>query len=192
MPRRPFVPTEADSEPEYAPSKTQRKKEMLALQDLGAELLALPIVQLEAIEMDERLREALDEARRITAHGARKRQLQYVGKLLRALDTEPLQRALQLTRANRVQDAQAFHDVEQWRERILAGDDGLQSWLSSYPGADSAQLHALVRDARRELHAPGRPGVPAMSKARRALFRQLRDTMSAAAGTGTGTRTFPD
>ncbi|TJY62149.1 DUF615 domain-containing protein [Sinimarinibacterium sp. CAU 1509] len=180
MPRRPFDPTAPDPEDELGPSKTQRKKSMLALQDLGAALLALPVTQLDEIEMDERLREALDEARRITAHGARKRQLQYVGKLLRSADTEPLQQALERTRANRVHDARAFHDVEHWRERILAGDDGLNAWLNTYPDADSTLLRTLVRDARRELDAPTRPGAPAMSKARRALFRQLRDTMSAA------------
>ncbi len=179
MPRRPFDPTAADPEDELGPSKTQRKKDMLALQDLGAALIALPVAQLDEIEIDERLREALDEARRITAHGARKRQLQYVGKLLRTADIEPLQLALERTRTNRIHDARAFHDVEQWRERILAGDDGLQAWLSSYPDADSAQLRTLIRDARHELDAPTRHGAPAMSKARRALFRQLRDAMSA-------------
>jgi len=180
MPRQPFVPNADDTEEEFAPSKTQRKKDMLALQDLGAALLALPPVQLAAIEMDDRLRDAFDEARRISAHGARKRQLQYIGKLLRGIDPEPLQRALEQTRTHRLRDAQAFHDVEQWRERILAGDEGLNAWLTQYPDADTSQFHTLVRDARRELDTPARHGAPAMSKSRRALFRQLRDAMSEA------------
>ena len=89
------------------PSKTQVKQAALELQDLGLAMLELPLDQFEAIEMDDRLREAFAELRRITSFGARKRQMQYVGKLLRAEDVEPFRLALAAHRAGKRRDAEA-------------------------------------------------------------------------------------
>ena len=81
------------------PSKSQRKKEVHALQDLGVELVALSDERLAALELPERLRDAVMEARRITAREARRRQLQYIGKLMRKVDAEPIRAALAALRA---------------------------------------------------------------------------------------------
>ncbi|OGA20916.1 MAG: hypothetical protein A3I02_00715 [Betaproteobacteria bacterium RIFCSPLOWO2_02_FULL_67_26] len=81
------------------PSKTQRKKQVHALQDLGAELVELSAEQLAAIELPESLRDAVEAARRITARGARRRQLQYIGKLMRRVDAGPIRAALAALRA---------------------------------------------------------------------------------------------
>ena len=84
---------------ETVPSKSQRKKEVHALQDLGVELVALSDERLAALELPERLRDAVLEARHITAREARRRQLQYIGKLMRQVDAEPIRAALAALRA---------------------------------------------------------------------------------------------
>ena len=132
------------------PSKTQVKKAMHELQNLGAALMELPDAQLDAIEMSERLRDALQELRRMHAHGARKRQVQYVGKLLRDADLEPFRHALEAQRSGHAREAAAVREIDAWRERLLAGDDGLAAWLQARPECDTPQLRALIAKARRE------------------------------------------
>src|SRR5258707_1060927 len=110
------------------PSKTRIKQSLHDLQDLGAALMELPEAQLDAIEMEERLRDALHELRRMSAHGARKRQTQYVGKLLRDIDLAPFHQALAARRAGKATDARAHKEVERWRERLLTEEDGLSAW----------------------------------------------------------------
>lgn len=160
------------------PSKTQVKQAMLDLQQLGMELLELPIDQFEAIEMDDRLRGAFEELRRITSFGARKRQMQYVGKLLRAEDAEPFRQALAAYRAGKRKDADALHAVERWRERLLSEDAALDDWIAAHPQSDTSQFRALVRNARAEAReaasAAGHGPARAKGKFYRQLFQQLR------------------
>lgn len=179
MPRHTPQDSAAD-ELDERPSKTQLKQAMHALQDLGAELLTLPEAALAAVAMSERLREALAEHRRITSFEAKRRQLQYIGKLLRVEDPEPLRQAVEAQRQRRIMAAQSVKDAEQWRERLLADDAALTAWLSAHPGGDTRALRTLIRDARRELEqaqelAPGQ----AQRKGRRyrELYQLLRDTL---------------
>ena len=132
------------------PSKTRVKQAMHELQQLGAALMELPDTQLDDIEMAERLRDALHELRRMHAHGARKRQIQYVGKLLRDVDVEPFRRALEAQRSGHAREAAAVREIDAWRERLLAGDDGLANWLKARPESDTPQFRALIARARRE------------------------------------------
>lgn len=132
------------------PSKSQVKKDMLALQVLGEALAALPPDNFAALKIDDRLREALRELQRLTAHGARKRQSQYVSKLLRADDVEPLHKAVAAHRLGKRRDAQVLLDIEQWREQIIDGDEGLKRWWTEYPATETKAFKALVRDARNE------------------------------------------
>ncbi|MFA5938885.1 MAG: ribosome biogenesis factor YjgA [Sinimarinibacterium sp.] len=172
--------TDADAE---RPSKTQVKQAMLDLQQLGVDLLDLPLDQFKAIEMDERLREAFAELRSITAFAARKRQMQYVGKLLRGEDCEPFRQALADHRAGKRRDADALHEVERWRDRLLAGDAGLNEWILAYPASDTAQFRALVRNARKEAAdaaaAAGHGAPRAKGKFYRVLFQQIRSALLA-------------
>lgn len=181
MRRRPDTDHDAEAE---RPSKTQLKQAMLDLQQLGLELLELPLDQFEAIEMDDRLREAFDELRRITAFSARKRQMQYVGKLLRAEDAEPFRQALAAHRAGKRKDADALHEVECWRDRILSGDAGLNEWLAAFPASDTSAFRALVRNARKEeadaAAAAGRGAPRPKGKFYRVLFQQIRTALMAA------------
>lgn len=159
-----------------APSKTQVKKALLELQDFGLALLDLPDATLDGLAMPGRLRDALHELRRMHAHGARKRQAQYVGKLLRDADLAPLRRALAAQREGRVLESRVLRQIETWRERLLAGDAALADWATAHPRSDLARLRALVRSARREQavvpDARGGPG--GRGRAYRELFQALR------------------
>lgn len=151
------------------PSKSQQKRDMQALQDLGAELVRLPEQQLGSLDLPEKLRDAIALARRITSHGAQKRQRQYIGKLLRGVDPEPIRALLeQLRGADRLSKAR-FQENERWRDRLIAeGDAALAEFLERRPEADRQHLRRLVREAAQEA-AAGRPPRHA-----RELFRYIQ------------------
>ena len=159
------------------PSKTQQKQDSHDLQDLGTELLKLSAAQLDAIPMAPKIREALREQGRMPTREAKRRHMQYLGKLLREGDDGALlRRALDAIRAG---EARLLADAEQWRERLLADDAALTEWIKAHPRVEVQPLRALVRNARREIatHQDASPeGVAARgkSKAFRDLFQALR------------------
>lgn len=174
----PASPTHWTMDDEYedhetAVSKSQRKRDMTALQDLGADLVSLPASQLETFDLPDNLRAAILEARRLTSHGALRRQMQYIGKLMRTVESEPIAARLAAIRGESLAAKAEFHALERWRDRLLADDDALTDWLAAHPGSDAQQLRQLIRNARREA-AESKP-----PKAARALFRYLRDTGAA-------------
>jgi ribosome-associated protein len=169
---------------ERPPSKSQLKREDEALLALGSALLELPETQLDAIPMSDRLREAFADYRRFPTMEARRRQMQFIGKLLRSEDADPLQHALDAHRRLRDHDTRSLHDAEQWREQILASDDGWQAWVSAYPAGDTRALRGLVTNARREMEqaadvARQRGETPRKGKLYRELFQKLRAVMNA-------------
>jgi ribosome-associated protein len=146
------------------------------LQELGEQLVQLPAAELAAIEMPDALREAVETARRITAHGARVRQRLYIGKLLRRTDVEPIRQALERrSETDRVR-VHREHAIEAWRTRLLSDDAAAWTELGGLiSGVDLAELRSLVRQARAENHG-GRPPAAA-----RKLFRRLRELLASAA-----------
>ena len=166
-----FFPLEWAVDDEAPPSKTQRKKHMLALQDLGAELVALNDEQLAAIELPEALRDAVSEARRIRGFEARRRQLQYIGKLMRSVDAAPIQAGLDAAREKSSRHSALLKRVESWRDRLLAEPGALPELLERYPGADPRRLRVLVRNAQREREASRAP------RSARELFQALRNVL---------------
>lgn len=162
-----------DTSPE-AKSKSQLKREANALQELGEALVKLNASQFNAITLPEHLRAAVVAARAITEHGAHKRQLQYIGKLMRDVDPTPIQQALDAFNNRSQQATTQFHQLERWRDRLLnEGDPALSEFLTEHPGADSQQIRQLLRNAAREAKANKPPA------AARALFRYLREVSSA-------------
>ena len=158
-----------------APSRSELKRQSRELQDLGEELVQLPAAELAAIELPEDLREAVETARRITAHGARVRQRLYIGKLLRHTDVEPIRQALERRADVDRQRVRREHLIEEWRTRLLADESEAWTELGGRVAAtDLAQLRALVRQARAETTS-GRPPAAA-----RKLFRRLRDLLATA------------
>jgi ribosome-associated protein len=139
------------------PSKTQRKKEMHALQSLGEDLVQLRRDQLQRIDLPDALREAIEFAHRVTSHEARRRHMQYVGKLMRQADADAIREALaQVTGESRASVA-LMHHAERWRERLLADDGALTEFVADHPSADVQWLRATLRAARREIESQRPP-----------------------------------
>jgi ribosome-associated protein len=150
-------------------SKTQKKKEALALQDLGERLVELKDEQLRNIKLPEDLYEAVVLAKSITKHVPRLRQMQYIGTLMRRHDSQPIQDAI--TRIDEGRDAgSALHkQVEEWRDQLIAGEDQLiLELVAKFPLLDQTQLTELVRKAREE-----RVRKSPSPTAARAVFRYL-------------------
>jgi len=152
-------------------SKTRKKRRMEELQALGASLVALAPARLEALALPEPLAVAVREARRITSHGARRRQMQYIGRLMRELDPEPVRAALAEAAGNSAAARARQRRVEAWRERLIADDAALTEFAGAHAGADLQALRALIRSARSEI-AQQRP-----PRAQRGLFRLLREQL---------------
>lgn len=158
---------------EALPSKSQRKREMHALQDLGAEMVELASNQLDQLPLPVALRDAIEACQRIRAHEARRRQIQFIGKLLRDVDPEPLQQALLQLRQHAKLANQQHHQMERWRDRLLAeGDDALNELLQQFPHADRRHLRQLIRTGQKEAEQSKPPA------AARELFRVLRQLLS--------------
>jgi ribosome-associated protein len=159
-------------------SKTRKKKDMLALQELGAQLVELNEQQLDSMQLPEALLEAVLEAGRLNKREARRRQLQFIGRLMRDIDATPIRDRLEEWRGQGREHTAQLHNLERWRDELLAGDPALERFLREYPEADSQVLRALIRNARREQAAALPP------KNYRELFRALREmtTKESAAG----------
>jgi len=152
------------------PSKSQRKREAQQLFKLGTELAALDDSSLASIPIPGDLFDAVQKVRAMTAHVARKRQLQYIAKLLRNMDSEPIRHALAELRQDARHHTARYHRIEAWRDVLIeAGDVALSSLIRQQSLEDPQRIRQLVRKARHE-QARRRP--PA---ARRALFRLLRE-----------------
>ena len=154
-------------------SRTQKKKEARALRALGEQLVALSSEQLENIDMPEELLEAVEFARKITSHGARRRQILYIGALMRDIEIESIQSALENIRYGDARKAHAFKKIEAWRDRLKQGDTALlEDILRSCPDAERQRLAQLVRNACKE-HEKG-----VSAKSSRLLFRYLKQITS--------------
>jgi ribosome-associated protein len=153
------------------PSKTQRKKEMHDLQDLGAQLVALNDRELASIELPERLLDAVNSARQMTKFEARRRQLQYIGKLMRDVDPEPIRRQLATWKSVSHAHTARFQLLERWRTRLLEEENAVAELVREHPNADTETLQSLVRQARKERQAGEPP------KSYRAIFRLLNETI---------------
>jgi len=132
------------------PSKSQRKRDMHELQGLGEDLLALPESRWEPLALPEILYDALRQAKKITNFEGRRRQMQYIGKLMRKIDPEPIREAVAAFKLGHAQDSLRLHQSERWRERLLADDGALQEFLTTHVDVDIQQLRSLVRAARKD------------------------------------------
>jgi ribosome-associated protein len=182
-PRRPGQEASRRAEPSAEPddkvdstvSKTRRKHAMLALQDLGETLTGLKPDRLAALELPERLAEAIAIARKLTRHEARRRQMQYVGRLMRDIDPAPIEAQLANWAVAPNAEKARIADVERWRKRLLEEPGALEVLGTQFPRADRPRLAALVARAAEER---GRGSPP---HAYRELFRELNVLLSTAA-----------
>lgn len=151
------------------PSKTKQKEAMHALRDLGAELVELSVGQLKRMDLPENILDAVRACQKITAHGARRRQLQYIGKLMRGVDEEPIRAGLAVLRGESSAETARLHRLERFRERLLADETVLTEIAATWPGIDIQHLRQLRRNALKE-HEAGKP-----PKSYRAIFQILKE-----------------
>ncbi len=149
-------------------SKTRKKREMHELQALGSALAALSEAQLKTMALDAQLLVALLEAKRIKSHEAKRRQMQYIGRLMRELDPAPIRSRLGELEGTSAQATARHRRLEAWRERLIDDDEALTAFAAEHPGADLQALRTLIRNARKEA-ALGKP-----PRAYRELFRVLK------------------
>ena len=142
---------------------------MHELQALGVALAALPESQLKGMALDEDLLQALLEAKRIKSHEAKRRHLQYIGRLMRDLDPAPLRAQLAAVEGHSAQANARHRRLESWRERLLADDGALTAFAAEFPGADLQTVRNLIRNSRKE-QKEGKP-----PRAYRELFRVIKD-----------------
>lgn len=150
----PFSSRPADESEDDRPSKSALKREAHELQQLGADLAALPDTRLAALPMSEDLLLALRELRRTRSHEGRRRQLQFVGKLMRRADVGPLREAVSEAKLGPAKQALGLHRAERWREQLVADPEAVTRWLAEHPDTDGQKLRQLVRRARQDGELP--------------------------------------
>ena len=153
------------------PSKSQKKREVEALQDMGALLVELPDAQFKRIELPEALKQAVAACRKITQNGALRRQKQYIGKLMRSVDPAPIKAQLDAFNGVSAAETAKLHQAEKWRDKLIADNEALTLFLNSYPNTDATHLRQVIRNARDET-ARNKP-----PKAFLKIIRLLREAM---------------
>jgi ribosome-associated protein len=159
----------ADEEEELPPSKTKIKKQMHELRDLGKELTELGKDQLAQLDIPENLRDAIREMKSINKFGAQRRQMQYIGKLMRDVDTAPILAKLDAWKGKSQNHIAYMHQLERWRDRLLENDAAFTELLGAYPAMDAQRLRTLIRNAQKEIEADKPP------KNFREIFQVLRE-----------------
>jgi len=163
-------------------SRTDLKRESAELQKLGESLLTLRAELLERLPLSDKLRDAVAEAKRITNFEGKRRQMQYIGKLMRKLETtevDAVRAALDEQANGSAAENLALHQAEVWRDRLISEEDAAGLWLTHYPGTASQQLRALIRQARKDA-VPEKPGAAVRhGRAYRAIFQLVREALSA-------------
>ena len=165
---RSWIPV-AEDEEELPPSKTKIKQQMHDLQDLGAELVGLGKDQLAQLDIPESLRDAIRDMHRINKFGAQRRQMQYIGKLMRDVDTAPIIARLEVWKGTSQTHIGYMHQLERWRDRLLESDSALTELLAAHPQTDVQRLRTLIRNAQKEREAQKPP------KNFREIFQVLRE-----------------
>ncbi len=162
---------------ETRPSKTQLKQKSHELQTLGVALTALSDERLANIEMPDSLRYAIEVLRKTKTHEGKRRQMQYVGKLMHHADEDLLREAVAGATLGSAQHTLALHETEQWRQDLINDDEAMTRWLQAHPDTDTQQLRSLVRAARRD--AAGLAPEARQPKSFRELFQYLRPLLTA-------------
>jgi len=155
-------------------SKSQRKRDMTALQKLGATLVSLKSSQIEQLHLPEALLDAVIEAKRLTKNEAIRRQMQFIGRIMRSVDAAPIQAQIDAWNGLNDQETAKQHQIERWRDRLVEDDAALAEFIAQFPACDAQPLRTLIRNTRKE-RALNKPLANY-----RALFRMLREIMQSA------------
>jgi len=149
-------------------SRTQEKLEARYLQKLGETLVKLSLNQLKSVEMPDELKNAVLFAKTINSNGAKKRQMQYIGTIMRDIDPEPIVDALKLIESGHAVSNKKFHQIEKWRDQLIQGENAvIEEIMEHYPHADRQRLRQLARNSKKEFEKQKPP------KSSRMLFKYL-------------------
>jgi ribosome-associated protein len=170
LPGDPDDPEGADTRP----SKSALKRQSHDLQALGLDVAELSEQRLAATPMPEALREAILAYRKTRSHEGRRRQLQYVGKLMRSADEAVLREAVAAAKLGSARETLALHEAERWRAELIADDEALTRWMQQHPDTDTQQLRSLVRAARRDATVPE----ARQPKSHRELFQLVKAALA--------------
>lgn len=162
-------------------SRTELKRESTELQKLGEALLTLRADLLARLTLSDKFLDAILEAKRITNFEGKRRQMQFIGKLMRKLEpeeVEAIKAALDEQANGSAAENLVLHQAETWRDRLISHDDAAGQWMTAHPGTDSQQLRALIRQARKDA-VPEKPGAAVRhGRAYREIFQLVRDTLT--------------
>ena len=162
-------------------SRTDLKRESLELQKLGEDLLTLRAELLAGLDLTEKLKDAVAEAKRITNFEGKRRQMQFIGKLMRRVDPavlDAVRTALSEQHGGSARENLALHLAETWRDRLIANEEAFGDWIAQYPRTDTQQLRALIRQARKDAK-PEKPGEAGRhGRAYRDIFQLVRQQLS--------------
>ncbi len=171
-------PEEIALEEAGPPSKTRLKAEADEKQVLGEALLTLRADLMARLDLPAKLLDAIAEAKRISSFEGKRRQMQFIGKLMRPLDAEPIRAAINEQLNGSAELTLALHQAEQWRDRLIDSDEALGRWLTAHPATDAQQLRALIRQARKDAK-PGKPGeAPRHGKPYREIFQMVKEALT--------------
>jgi len=160
-----------EEELDLPPSKTKIKQQMHDLQDIGERLVELGNDRLKHLDLPERLYDAICELKRINKFGAQRRQMQFIGRLMREVDTAPIIAKLKVWGGTSRQHIAYLHQMERWRDRLLENDAVLTELLAAHPDVDAQRLRALIRNAHKEKELNKPP------KSYREIFQVLREML---------------
>lgn len=173
------APVQADDDDGTGrPSRSAQKRESHALQNLGEQLLELPAGHLADLTMPDRLREAIADCKKMKLGEGRRRQMQFIGKLMRDVDPEPLREAVAAFQLGHARNALALHQAERWRNDLIQDDkDAVPRWMADHPDSDVQRLRTLVRNARKDAAA-----TPEQRNGRafRELFQFIKEALAVA------------
>lgn len=163
-------------------SRTDLKRESTELQKLGADLLTLRADLLAGLALSDKFKDAIADAKRITNFEGKRRQMQFIGKLMRQLEpqvVEAVRAALDEQANGSNAEKLALHQAEVWRDRLITDEDAAAQWINLNPGCDTQQLRALIRQARKDAK-PEKPGAAVRhGRAYRDIFQLVREALSA-------------
>ncbi len=165
--------SQVNLKPEYdKPSKSQLKRDMIALQKIGQQLVEAPVERVKRIDLPENLKIAIDECRKIKSREGKRRQLQFIGKIMRNLDQDDLDtinKAIESWQGQSKAEIATMHAIEKQRNKLIENDSALTEFLENHPQVDAQHLRNLIRNARKE-HAEGKP-----PKAYREIFQIIKE-----------------
>ncbi len=171
---------------EFDGSRSKLKAESDALQKLGIQLLDLPESRLKKLDLPEKLFDAVQEAKRISNFEGKRRQMQYIGKLMRKVDAAPIEAAVHAAKKGSATETLMLHRAETWRDELIAVDGSFEKWMREFPETDTQHLRSLIRQAKKAIVPDAGAGeAQRQAKTYREIFQIVKTALLAQAGEAT-------